>query len=75
MKLFICQKKLKKCGINMKDFLGKELFIDDEIVCCVTTKNGSELIETKILGFTNCFVKTWFGKISPNKVVIVGDIK
>lgn len=65
----------------MKDFLGVELEVGDNIVACAShgRNSGATLVRGKIVGFTNEFVKvhapyyntsnSYEYKISPKKVI------
>ena len=41
----------------MRDFVGNELAIGDEIIYCRSRKNGMDMIKTKVVGFTDKMVK------------------
>ncbi len=61
----------------MIDFLGQELNIGDNVVYVKHERTSSELIKSKIIGFTNKMVKIEFNKYSwkdetnvmPNKLI------
>lgn len=65
----------------MKDFLGVELEVGDNIAACVShgRNSGASLVRGKIIGFTNEFVKVhaphyntpnkYEYKVSPSKVI------
>ena len=51
----------------MRDFVGNELAIGDEVVYCRSRKNGMDMIKAKVIGFTDKMVKidhrnSWTGK-------------
>ncbi len=41
----------------MRDFIGNELAIGDDIIYCRSRKNGMDMIKTKVVGFTDKMVK------------------
>lgn len=63
----------------MKDFVGNELRIGDEIVYCRSRQNGMGMIQTKVVGFTEKMLKveklySWSDKdyavVSPGNCVL-----
>lgn len=59
----------------MKDFLGQELSVGDDIVILVHSRTSSELKLSKVAGFTNVFVKIYGGKIVPYKVIKINKVE
>ena len=61
----------------MKDFVGNELEIGDDIVYCRSRKNGMDMIVTKVIEFTPKMVKVDvpsiskpYSIVSPNNCVL-----
>lgn len=61
----------------MKDFLGQELFVGDNVVCLSHSRTSSQLVKGTITKFTNSMLYYSYSRkypenvvrISPNKVV------